>query len=132
MIVSRIWNRWVQDGNTERLAVSQRLRITKSREDCYPHSRNGSCTHVMSSESKIGVVCKTTMVCMKSLVTLAAAWTQHNVKYYVINQLFSICKVPLFIPIYDSADLQVDDKIIRTPVKEEKSFINRELDPPFD
>ncbi|GFY22708.1 hypothetical protein TNCV_2179691 [Trichonephila clavipes] len=27
--------------------------------------------------------------------------------------------------------IQVDDKIIRTPVKEEKSFINRELDLPL-
>ncbi|XP_054710298.1 uncharacterized protein LOC129219995 [Uloborus diversus] len=33
MTVSRIWNRWVQDGNTERRAGSQRPPITSSRED---------------------------------------------------------------------------------------------------
>ncbi|GFV28665.1 uncharacterized protein TNCV_3986151 [Trichonephila clavipes] len=33
MAVSRIWNRWVQDGNTERHAGSQRFHITSSRED---------------------------------------------------------------------------------------------------
>lgn len=33
MTVSRIWNRWVQEGNTERRAGSQRPRITSSRDD---------------------------------------------------------------------------------------------------
>ncbi|GFY24424.1 HTH_Tnp_Tc3_2 domain-containing protein [Trichonephila clavipes] len=33
MTVSRIWNRWVQDGNTECRAGSQRPPITSSRED---------------------------------------------------------------------------------------------------
>ncbi|GFW92533.1 HTH_Tnp_Tc3_2 domain-containing protein [Trichonephila clavipes] len=33
MAVSRIWNRWVQDGNTERHAGSQRPPINSSRED---------------------------------------------------------------------------------------------------
>ncbi|GFV56292.1 HTH_Tnp_Tc3_2 domain-containing protein [Trichonephila clavipes] len=33
MTVSRIWNRWVLDGNTERRAGSQRPSITNSRED---------------------------------------------------------------------------------------------------
>ncbi|GFW73830.1 HTH_Tnp_Tc3_2 domain-containing protein [Trichonephila clavipes] len=33
MTVSRIWNRWVQDDNTESRAVSQRSSITSSRED---------------------------------------------------------------------------------------------------
>ncbi|GFX59112.1 HTH_Tnp_Tc3_2 domain-containing protein [Trichonephila clavipes] len=33
MTVSRIWNRWVQDGNKERRAGSQRPPITNSRED---------------------------------------------------------------------------------------------------
>ncbi|GFW73987.1 HTH_Tnp_Tc3_2 domain-containing protein [Trichonephila clavipes] len=33
MSVSRIWNRWFQDSNTERLAGSQRLPITSSRRD---------------------------------------------------------------------------------------------------
>ncbi|GFV89246.1 HTH_Tnp_Tc3_2 domain-containing protein [Trichonephila clavipes] len=31
MIVSRLWNRWVQDGNTERRPVSQLPPITSSR-----------------------------------------------------------------------------------------------------
>ncbi|GFW52671.1 HTH_Tnp_Tc3_2 domain-containing protein [Trichonephila clavipes] len=31
--VSRIWNRWVQDGNTERRAGSQQPPITSSREE---------------------------------------------------------------------------------------------------
>ncbi|GFW83998.1 HTH_Tnp_Tc3_2 domain-containing protein [Trichonephila clavipes] len=35
MTVSSIWNRWVQDGNTERCAGSQRPPITSSREDRY-------------------------------------------------------------------------------------------------
>ncbi|GFX19747.1 HTH_Tnp_Tc3_2 domain-containing protein [Trichonephila clavipes] len=33
MTVSRIWNGWVQDGNTEHRAGSQRPPITSSRED---------------------------------------------------------------------------------------------------
>ncbi|GFX53386.1 hypothetical protein TNCV_2946251 [Trichonephila clavipes] len=33
MTVSRIWNRWVQDGITERRAESQRPPITSSREN---------------------------------------------------------------------------------------------------
>ncbi|GFS59979.1 HTH_Tnp_Tc3_2 domain-containing protein [Trichonephila clavipes] len=33
MTVSRIWNRWVQDGNTKRHARSQRPPITSSGED---------------------------------------------------------------------------------------------------
>ncbi|GFV76118.1 HTH_Tnp_Tc3_2 domain-containing protein [Trichonephila clavipes] len=33
MTVSRIWNRWVQDGNTKSRAASQRPPITNSRED---------------------------------------------------------------------------------------------------
>ncbi|GFV35977.1 HTH_Tnp_Tc3_2 domain-containing protein [Trichonephila clavipes] len=33
MTVRIIWNRWVDDGNTERLAGSQRPPITSSRED---------------------------------------------------------------------------------------------------
>ncbi|GFV28492.1 hypothetical protein TNCV_3984431 [Trichonephila clavipes] len=33
MTVSRMWNRWVQDGNMERRAGSQRPPITSSRED---------------------------------------------------------------------------------------------------
>ncbi|GFW92349.1 HTH_Tnp_Tc3_2 domain-containing protein [Trichonephila clavipes] len=32
MTVNRIWNRWLQDGNTERRAGSQRPPITSSRE----------------------------------------------------------------------------------------------------
>ncbi|GFY05977.1 HTH_Tnp_Tc3_2 domain-containing protein [Trichonephila clavipes] len=35
MTVSRIWNRWVQDGNTERRAGSQRPSITNSRKERY-------------------------------------------------------------------------------------------------
>ncbi|GFX43218.1 HTH_Tnp_Tc3_2 domain-containing protein [Trichonephila clavipes] len=33
MTVSRIWNRWVQDGNTECRAGSQRPSITSNRKD---------------------------------------------------------------------------------------------------
>ncbi|GFS75018.1 HTH_Tnp_Tc3_2 domain-containing protein [Trichonephila clavipes] len=33
MTVSRIWNRWVQDGNTDCRAGSQRPPITSSRKD---------------------------------------------------------------------------------------------------
>ncbi|GFX54181.1 HTH_Tnp_Tc3_2 domain-containing protein [Trichonephila clavipes] len=33
MTVSRIWNRWVQDGNTERRPGSQPPPITSSRDD---------------------------------------------------------------------------------------------------
>ncbi|GFY25069.1 HTH_Tnp_Tc3_2 domain-containing protein [Trichonephila clavipes] len=33
MTVSRIWNRWVQDGNKERHAGSQRPSFTSSRKD---------------------------------------------------------------------------------------------------
>ncbi|GFY09561.1 HTH_Tnp_Tc3_2 domain-containing protein [Trichonephila clavipes] len=33
MTVSRVWNRWIQDGNTERRAGSQLPPITRSRED---------------------------------------------------------------------------------------------------
>ncbi|GFY14876.1 HTH_Tnp_Tc3_2 domain-containing protein [Trichonephila clavipes] len=33
MTISKIWNRWVQDGNTERRARSQRPSITSSGED---------------------------------------------------------------------------------------------------
>ncbi|GFV47408.1 uncharacterized protein TNCV_4830641 [Trichonephila clavipes] len=35
MTFSRIWNRWVQDGNTERRAGSQRTPVTSSREDSH-------------------------------------------------------------------------------------------------
>ncbi|GFW91839.1 HTH_Tnp_Tc3_2 domain-containing protein [Trichonephila clavipes] len=33
LTVNRIWNRWVQDGNTERRAGSQRPSITSSQKD---------------------------------------------------------------------------------------------------
>ncbi|GFV12637.1 hypothetical protein TNCV_4425901 [Trichonephila clavipes] len=42
---------------------------------CYPHGFNGSCSHVTSPESRIGVVCKTTHVYTNSSTTFAAAWT---------------------------------------------------------
>ncbi|GFW67889.1 SH2 domain-containing adapter protein B [Trichonephila clavipes] len=78
MTVSRIWNRWFQNGNTERPAGSQRLPNTSSREDrrhVYPHGFNGSCSHVTSTESRIGVVCKTTNVCTNSSTTFETVWT---------------------------------------------------------
>ncbi|GFY01858.1 HTH_Tnp_Tc3_2 domain-containing protein [Trichonephila clavipes] len=63
MIVSKIWNRWFQDGNTECRDGSHQPPITSSREDKHvtrmaPH---GSCSHVTSTESRIRVVYKTTM-----------------------------------------------------------------------
>ncbi|GFS86453.1 hypothetical protein TNCV_513281 [Trichonephila clavipes] len=39
------------------------------------HGLNGSCSHLTSPESRIGVVCKTTIVCINSSMTFAAAWT---------------------------------------------------------
>ncbi|GFX26794.1 probable RNA-directed DNA polymerase from transposon X-element [Trichonephila clavipes] len=44
MTVNRIWNRWVQGGNTECRTGSQRPTITSSRED--RHGLNGSCSHI--------------------------------------------------------------------------------------
>ncbi|GFT50419.1 hypothetical protein TNCV_1004211 [Trichonephila clavipes] len=56
MTVSRIWNRWVQDGNTERRDGSQRTPITSSRENrhlsTWPYTE--SCSHVPSTESRMG------------------------------------------------------------------------------
>ncbi|GFX16818.1 hypothetical protein TNCV_2517981 [Trichonephila clavipes] len=45
------------------------------RQACYLHGLNGSCSHVMSTESRIGVICKTTNVCTNSSMMLAAIWT---------------------------------------------------------
>ncbi|GFX68748.1 hypothetical protein TNCV_4069921 [Trichonephila clavipes] len=58
MTVSRIWNLWVQDRNTESRTGSQRPPITSSREDRHVtrHDLNGTCSHVMIPESIIGVV----------------------------------------------------------------------------
>ncbi|GFW47457.1 uncharacterized protein TNCV_4537471 [Trichonephila clavipes] len=64
--VSRIWNRWVQDGNTECCSGSQRPFITNSRED-----RHVTLMALMVTrpESRMGDVCT------NSSTTFAAAWT---------------------------------------------------------
>ncbi|GFW59609.1 uncharacterized protein TNCV_2756181 [Trichonephila clavipes] len=73
MTVSRLWNRWLQNGNMERRAGSQWSTITNCRED--RSGLNGSCNLVTNTESRIGVVFKTTSVCSISSTTFAAAWT---------------------------------------------------------
>ncbi|GFU54645.1 hypothetical protein TNCV_2161161 [Trichonephila clavipes] len=55
MTVNRIYNRWIQDGNTGRRAGSQR--------------------HVTSPESRIGIDCKTTSVYTNNLTPFVVAWT---------------------------------------------------------
>ncbi|GFU79141.1 hypothetical protein TNCV_2136641 [Trichonephila clavipes] len=49
MTVSRIWNRWVQDGNSERYAGSAQTK----RQTCYLHCLNRTCSHVTSPKSRI-------------------------------------------------------------------------------
>ncbi|GFX50942.1 hypothetical protein TNCV_2732931 [Trichonephila clavipes] len=69
MTVRRVWNRWVQGGNSEPppiTSIRENIHVTRM-------ALNGSCTLVTSPESRIGVVCKTTSVCTNSSMTLAAA-----------------------------------------------------------
>ncbi|GFU44761.1 hypothetical protein TNCV_1251121 [Trichonephila clavipes] len=52
--------------------------ITSSRESkqaCYPHGFNGSCSHTPSHESRIKIICKTASVYTNSSTTFAVAWT---------------------------------------------------------
>ncbi|GFX63510.1 hypothetical protein TNCV_105171 [Trichonephila clavipes] len=69
--VSRIWNRWIQDGNTGRTAVldlSRPLSLAAENTNMLL-----ACSYITSPESRIGVVCKTTNVYTNSPMTFAAA-----------------------------------------------------------
>ncbi|GFT06379.1 hypothetical protein TNCV_1145641 [Trichonephila clavipes] len=74
MTISRVWNRWVEDGNRECRARSQRPPISSSRA-CYTHGLNGSWRHATSTESRIGVICKTINICTNSWTTFATLGT---------------------------------------------------------
>ncbi|GFW21202.1 hypothetical protein TNCV_1948261 [Trichonephila clavipes] len=73
--VSRIWNRWVEDGKMELHAGSNRAPNHQQprRQACYLNGL-GSCSHVTSPESRTGVVCNTKRVCTNSSTTFSAAW----------------------------------------------------------
>ncbi|GFV45208.1 HTH_Tnp_Tc3_2 domain-containing protein [Trichonephila clavipes] len=75
MTVSRMWNQWVQNGNTKCRARSQQhISLAFEKQVCYSQGFNGSCSHITSPESRIGVVCKTKSVCTNTSTTFAAAW----------------------------------------------------------
>ncbi|GFX16317.1 uncharacterized protein TNCV_4705681 [Trichonephila clavipes] len=74
MTVSRIYNRWAQDGNTERRTASQRPPITSSREDrhvtCMALMDRAATSRALSQE--LGSFARPS-VCTNSSTTLAAA-----------------------------------------------------------
>ncbi|GFT01772.1 uncharacterized protein TNCV_4205781 [Trichonephila clavipes] len=75
MTVSRIWYRWVKDGNTERRTGSLRPPIISSREDRHV-TRIALMDRTATSRAlsqELGSF--TTIICTNSLMTFAAAWT---------------------------------------------------------
>ncbi|GFV00727.1 uncharacterized protein TNCV_1385461 [Trichonephila clavipes] len=63
---------WIGSRRNAVLDLNGPYHLQPRRQRCYPHGLNGSCSHVTRPESRIGVVCKTS-VCMNSSKTFPVA-----------------------------------------------------------
>lgn len=73
MTVCRLWNHWVEVGNTEHRDEFKRPAITTSRVYRHLTRRDLMVTHVTSDKSNNGIVGNTWNVCTNSSTTSAAA-----------------------------------------------------------